>query len=422
MHRTAPISALPLAVLAVLAHGQTPREPWQDVYLQAGVGAGFAANGELDGAGATVDFDLGRPIGSLALGLRRPGGWRFELDASYRYNDAEVVFFDSGAPDVAPDSDSRISALGAALSLIRDFDAGGRFRPFLGAGLGAARIDYELRQFITGVELLDDSDTALTYQLIAGAGLALSPRLDLALEYRFWHAPDIELDAADGAGLSTDHQVHSLSTGLRYQLLPRAPRAPVGARRHGGWYLQGALGPSFAKDAEIKNNIANFDAFDVGYAASLAAGYAWSGPWRLELELAQRRNEAELVDFNPEFGEDRANGRVSAVSVMANVIYEPAWQLPFQPYALVGLGGARSSWNVRLDASDSTYVDDEDSATAFQVGIGASAPLTERLAVSTEYRYWQTGLFDLEEPDGRPMRTELAVHALILALRFTPGR
>ncbi|MEQ8860333.1 MAG: outer membrane beta-barrel protein [Pseudomonadales bacterium] len=415
------IGALLLVVASGLAHGQPAVQDARGLYLSAGLGAGYAPNAEFDDAGLNVDFDLARPIGSIALGLDRPGAWRFEVDASYRYNDAEVIFFDAARPDVAPDADSRITALGVALSALRDFDVGGRFQPFLGAGVGMARIDYELRQYITGVELLDDRDTALTYQLIAGVGLRLSPRVDLALEYRYWAAPDIELNGADGSAFDTDHRVQSLTANLHYRLAPRQLPAARGSAKRRGWILRGGFGPTFTKDAEIKENLANFDAFDVGSLAALSVGYRWSPRWVVEFEAARRRSEAELIDFNPEFGEDRASGRVLADSLMANVIYEPAWRLPFQPYALLGVGWTRADWNVRLDGDGSTFVDDDDSAVAFQVAFGASAPLTERVAVSVEYRFWQTALFDMHQPDDRPLRTELSVHALVLGLRFTPG-
>lgn len=406
-------------LLALLAGGAAAQSG-RGVYVAAGAGAGYAPNGSFDGAASNVDFDLGRPIGMLALGFDTGSGWRFELDAAYRYNDAEAVFFDDGRADLAPDADSRIAALGVAASALYGIELGRGFRPYLGAGAGVARIDYELRQFITGVEVLDDRDTALTYQLIAGFGLNLSPRLDLSADYRFWEAPEIELDSADGS-VETAHRVHSVTVNLRYRLSGRAP-APVRQRRSGqGWYVSASLGPSFAKDAEIKNNIANFDAFDVGSVMGVAAGFDWPGPWRAEIELSNRRNEAELVDFNPEFGEDRADGRVEARSLMANVVYEPRWHVAFQPYALLGVGMAHADWRVRLDGDGSIYVDDDDRAEAFQVAFGAAAPITSRLTVTAEYRYWMTALFDFAEPDGRPLRTEHTVHAVMLGVRFTPG-
>jgi len=92
--------------LALLLHAWVPEAVAQrpELYVRAGVGAGQAPNA---GAGATnVDFDLGRPIGTLAFGVET-GLWRFELDGGYRVNDAEVVFFDDGRGDVAPTASGR---------------------------------------------------------------------------------------------------------------------------------------------------------------------------------------------------------------------------------------------------------------------------------------------------------------------------
>ena len=407
-------TVLVLASAPAAARGEAP-----DLYLSGGIGAGYARNGSLRGIGTEVDYDLGRPIGTLGVGIER-GRWRFELDGTYRANDVEVVFFDDGTPDVAPDSDSRITARSLAVSALYDFGLGWGFRPFLGVGVGGAVIDYEITEYIVGTRLLDDSDTVAAYQLVAGFGLPLTPRLEVLVDYRYWIAADIELETVDDRAFDLDYEVHSAMLNLRFR--PQAVATRTRARdalRARGWYVGGHGGMSFAKDAEIKDNIANFDAFDVGPVATLAVGRTLGERWRLELEGARRSHEAELIDFNPEFSEDRAEGRVRARSVMANAIYEPTWNTPFTPYAGLGVGMAWSDWDVRLQASGDTYVNDRDGAAAVQVVFGAAAEVAERLELMAEFRYWMTGLFDLAEPNGRPMRTELTVSSLMLGLRYT---
>lgn len=410
--------------LALLLHAWVPQAAAQtaEFYVRAGVGAGQAPNAA---AGVTnVDFDLGRPIGTLAFGIET-GPWRFELDGGYRFNDAEVVFFGDGRGDVAPNTDSGISARSLELNVIRSFELGG-LRPYLGIGVGGARIDYELTEYITERLLLDDEDSVLSYQWLAGFELPLSRRLAFTGEYRSWFARDIELTDVAGAAFATDHQVRSATVGVRYRFgrgLVRADAAPRQPGRSAGWYLGVAAGPSFAKDAEIKDNRANFDAFDVGPFVALSVGYDFAGPWRVGVELAHRRHEAELIDFNPEFGEDRASGRVEADSLMLNVAYQPRWRLPFQPFVALGAGMAWSDWDVRLDTdrfapASNVYVDDSDSAAAVQLLLGVAAPLTPRLQAVAEYRYWMTGLFDMTQPDGRELRTEHVVHGAMLGLRY----
>jgi opacity protein-like surface antigen len=228
------------------------------------------------------------------------------------------------------------------------------------------------------------------------------------------------LEDVAGESLEVDHEIHSAMLNLRFRPAARVARARTGAaERRQGWYLHSNAGMSFAKDAEIKDNLANFDAFDIGTVAAVALGRTVAERWRIELEGARRSNEVELIDFNPEFGEERAEGRVAVRSVMANLAYEPDWNTAFRPYAGLGVGMAWSKWDVRLEADNSTYVDDQDSAPAFQVMFGAAADLTERLEATAEYRYWMTGLFDLAEPDGRPMRTEHTVHSVMFGLRYT---
>jgi opacity protein-like surface antigen len=389
------------------------------VYVSAGAGAADAPNGTFEGTGIHVDFDLGKPIGVLALGVDFADGWRFELEGGYRYNDTEVVFFDDGRSDWAVDSESVLSANTLGLNAIYQFDPDWAFKPYLGAGLGAAWVDYEINQYITDVRMLDDSDTVLAYQLIAGLAMPLGEHWALGLDYRYWRAPQIELDDVNGEPFDTDHAQHSAMLHVRYGFGASVRRAPAPRpARQAGWYTALAGGPARAKDAEVKDNLTNFDAFDVGPAFALAAGYRFAGPWRLELEAARRRVEAELIDFNPEFGEDRANGHVRSTSLMASLAYEPDWKVPFQPYAAIGAGMVWSDWDVTLNQDGSTWVDDDASALAYQVAVGAVAPLTDRLAMTVEYRFWLSGQLDLAEPDGTPMRTELTVTSLMLGLRY----
>lgn len=393
-----------------------------ELYLSAGAGIADATNSRFDDTAVNVDFDVGMPVGVVALGLAPVGrrhGWRFEVEGGYRYNDAEVVFFDDGRPDLAVDADSRLQATTLGANAVYEFDLGRGFRPFVGGGLGLAWVDYEINQYITEVRILEDDATALAYQLIAGLSMSLAPRWDLSLDYRFWQAPDIELEDVGGEPFDTDHSIHSAMLSLRYGFGGQAsPVSLERPRRTAGWYLQAGYGPTRAKDAEIKNNIANFDAFDLGDTFTIGAGYTFAGPWRIELEAAHRQVEPELIDFNPEFGEDRANGQVRGRSLLGSVYYEPRWRLPFQPYAGIGAGVAWSDWDVSLNADGSAYLDDDATAAAFQVTLGACAALTGRLALTAEYRYWQTGLFDLEEPTGAPLRTELTMHSAMLGLRY----
>lgn len=389
-------------------------------YVSGGIGAGHAPNGTLEGSRGEIDYDLGRPIGGVAAGFDAGSRWRFELDASYRVNDAEVLFFDDARADVAPDPDSRIRALGAALSAIRTFDGPAGLRPYVGVGAGAARVNYRFSPDGGAAAPVDDRDTAFAYQVIAGLDLGITRRLELAADYRYWRVPDFQVSSDAGDTLESSHEVHSAMLHLRYRLGERPLAGLEPAVEDRRWYVSAAAGSSFAKDAEIKNNVANFDAFDVGSVISVAAGYDLRGPWRFELEASRRRNEAELVDFNPDVGEFRASGDVRSVSLLANVAYEGRRRSGFRPYAALGVGAARSSWDVSLDGDGSLYVDDSDTAGAFQVVFGAAAPLGRSLETVVEYRYWMTGLFDLEEPDGRPMRTELTVHSVMFGLRYTP--
>ena len=131
--RTSALTAVALAAITgsgAAADTGTDGRAW---YLGGGLGAGRADNG--DAVGGRVDFDLGRPMAMLVGGMSLGDRWRLELDAAHRGNDSEVVYFPGGGADVQPDSDSTLTARSIGASVLRRFDAGTGFRPYLGAGV-----------------------------------------------------------------------------------------------------------------------------------------------------------------------------------------------------------------------------------------------------------------------------------------------
>ena len=89
-------------------------------------------------------------------------------------------------------------------------------RPFLGFGVGAARLRYDVDT--RGKVYVDDSATAPAAQLLAGLDIALSEQLDFVFDYRSWYSTGIDLERPDGRPLGTSHWMHSASVGLRYSL------------------------------------------------------------------------------------------------------------------------------------------------------------------------------------------------------------
>lgn len=391
-----------------------------DWYAAFAVGSDYADKVKFADSGLRAELDRGFPVGGGAIGARVGARLYAELEGMYRVNDFEVLYSSDSAVEINPDPADAISSTSVMANLWYEFLPASGMRPFLGAGLGWARIDVEASNEVTGERLVDDRAGALAYQLIAGFTFDVSPRVDLSVSYRLWRTESFEFETTAGLDEKSRQTVHSTLLGMRYHFSPRnfEQRAPSSAPAdHRGFYVAASAGAGFAKDAEIKDDLANFDAFGPGPFAAVAAGFGWKRGWRLELEASARRNDAQLIDFNPEFGEGRANGDIRMRSLMANVYYDFSRFRGFRPHVGAGIGKTRGTYDVGVRGG--TFVDDEDTATAVQLLLGATTQISERMAISVGYRVWMGLGFEMEQPDGKLLETDQLVHTLEAGLRFS---
>lgn len=149
-----------------------------------------------------------------------------------------------------------------------------------------------------------------------------------------------------------------------------------------------------------------------GWAAMVAGGIGVMNGLRLELELAQRKNSF-----------DNANGDARATTLMGNVLYDiPVSVLGFTPYIGAGLGGARTSLNNVVTGTGLGTVDDSDMVFAYQGIAGVSAPVSNNLTVSLDYRYLST----FQDPEYRTSTginatSEYSDHTIMLGFRWSFG-
>lgn len=114
-------------------------------------------------------------------------------------------------------------------------DFGGKDRDFggyLGGGVGVARVKQQNYGFGPGggSPFLDDSDTHVAWQLLAGVYKPLTEHVDLTLKYRYFNVDNVNTVTFSGAQANTRVRTHSLLVGLTYNFgsdAPPPPPAPV---------------------------------------------------------------------------------------------------------------------------------------------------------------------------------------------------
>jgi len=198
----APLAALPAAA--------------QETYARVSAGVVNLRDSELEyqgnpGRDREASFDNGFGFAG-ALGHGMGEHVRLEGEIAYRSNDQDFLLPGDGGEGSA----SSWAFMGNAYY---DFNAGGRLRPYVGFGLGAALVAHE--GFATSdlfedpeQKLVDDEGWAFAYQAMAGVRGDVSPNWGWNAEYRYFSAAEPKLDDVDGFTYDTDYDSHAVMVGL----------------------------------------------------------------------------------------------------------------------------------------------------------------------------------------------------------------
>lgn len=208
----AAVAALAVAPLAASA------EPF---YVGASGGVSIPRDSDLESSAFNVEAqqDIGW-LGLINFGYEYGHGLRTELEFGYRKSDLDTIGGVGASGDV--------SALSGMLNLIYDLDVSWPIMPYIGAGIGAARVKANGASPVSTTSI-DDNDTGLAYQIMAGIEYAVTDQLMLNMGYRYFAVPDLTFTASNGASVDTDYASHNVTLGLRYLFGPRKKPAPAAA-------------------------------------------------------------------------------------------------------------------------------------------------------------------------------------------------
>lgn len=184
---------------------------------------------------STTDYDNGIGI-YTALGLAHANGFRTELEYSYRNADIDQIDPDalnnfSGIPSGGISGDTKIHALLA--NVVYDFAADSKITPYLGGGVGIARVNHTVSGTNPNNGLAiayGDRAYDFAYQGIAGVAVGLAEGLALDLSYRYFGTLGSSFEAAvinnAPAEVRARSNSHNLFAGLRWNFAAPAPVAP----------------------------------------------------------------------------------------------------------------------------------------------------------------------------------------------------
>ena len=162
------------------------------------------------------------------------------------------------------------------------------------------------------------------------------------------------------------------------------------------------------------------------------AGYDW-GLIRTEVELAHSQTKPKSIEVaaigvpNPAgpglvsgtFAD--AHGKLNITTAMANALLDFGGNGNVGIYAGVGAGRAWVKDHYAIAASAPRYLDDSDSAWAWQAIAGVRFPISDSLELGLKYKYLNT--HQLREVDelGRTERFGLRTHSFLASVLFNFG-
>ena len=206
-----------------------------------------------------------------------------------------------------------------------------------------------------------------------------------------------------------------LATLAAAALLVMHPSAAVAQDSN---YLAGSVGYTFADDFETDAGIEA--SIDNGFAVTGAVGRSF-GAFRGEIEGSYRRSK---VDEARGFGVVvEGDGEVSALSAMANLYFDPAFQLgPVKPYIGGGIGVSRfRARDVEaVGVPGIPPVSGTETGFAWQLMAGGGIALSEQATLTAGYRYFATPDVEANVPSLGSVEVDgLGLHAIEVGLRFS---
>ena len=190
-------------------------------YVGVRGGASFADDTDFAIGGGTVtnEYEDWGLTGSVFAGYGMeffPGfGGRIEAELGYSTFEIDRHLL-GGAAQAGPTGDT--SAFSGMVNAYVDANVGA-FRPFAGVGLGLARVSFDDHGTTAGT-LMDDVDTAFSWQVSGGVGYDLTDRITLEGMVRYQSIMDVELTStALGGNLNSETYLNATSglVGLRYR-------------------------------------------------------------------------------------------------------------------------------------------------------------------------------------------------------------
>ena len=225
----AALAGCAVALGATTGYAQSGMQDKEGLYVTGALGASFPRDSTMKGAGfdQSAEMDAGW-LALIGVGNAYGNGFRTDIELGYQRSSVDKV---SGV-----DASGHMGAGSLMANVYYDFAVDWPVRPFVGIGLGGARVNASGISPVNGSRV-GDNDIGFAWQATAGVAYAINDRLDATLAYRYFDVPDLSFKTDAGASVDSDYASHMIMVGLRYSFggpttpkpMPAAAPAPMPA-------------------------------------------------------------------------------------------------------------------------------------------------------------------------------------------------
>jgi opacity protein-like surface antigen len=153
---------------------------------------------------ATLGYDLGTAHPWIGVG-------RIELEVGLQRSDLDTINIGAGKLDAS----GKVQVESIMVNTFGEHRETYPWIPYIGGGLGAARVSLDNVSFPGGMPV-DDDDVVFAWQVGAGIGLQAFQRMALDLGYRYFQAVDPKFGNDEGLHFTVRYRAHHVLLGVRF--------------------------------------------------------------------------------------------------------------------------------------------------------------------------------------------------------------
>lgn len=213
-------NTLAVAVVGLLATSSLALAETARPYITLGAGLNFLEDSDISGGGARANLDFDNPgwavMGAAGMGVFN--NFRVELELAHRDNSVENFV-------------GEVEANSLMANVLYDIPVSfGGITPYIGLGLGAARVTADNVVLGGALGTVNDKDNAWAYQGIVGMSAPITNNLSFQLDYRYFSTfQDVDFRTSTGVNGEGEYDAHTIMVGLRWSFggAPAAAPAPM---------------------------------------------------------------------------------------------------------------------------------------------------------------------------------------------------